>query len=90
MLSWLVEYAAVLLNRFEVAKDGKTAYERLRGKRSRLFGTEFGERIQWRRAIKGSRRDKLDSVWDDGVFAGYRAQSGETIVSRKKGVFRWD
>ena len=29
---WLVEYAAVLLNRGQVGQDGKTAYERLTGK----------------------------------------------------------
>ena len=38
VLSWLVEYASVLLNRYEVAKDGKTAYERLRGKKSKVLG----------------------------------------------------
>ena len=32
LLSWLVEFAAVLVNRYEVGHDGKTPYERLRGK----------------------------------------------------------
>ena len=45
---WLIEYAAVLLNRGQVGADGKTAYERLKGKRANLPGLQFGERIQWR------------------------------------------
>ena len=31
--AWLVEYAAFLWTRFNVSKDGKTAYERLKGKK---------------------------------------------------------
>ena len=42
VLSWLVEFAAVLVNRYEVGHDGKTPCERLRGKQSRLLGLEFG------------------------------------------------
>ena len=35
-LAWLVEFAAVLINRYEVGHDGKTPYERLREKPSKL------------------------------------------------------
>ena len=60
-LTWLVEYASVLLNRYAVASDGKTAYKRMRGKKSRVLGIEFGEKVHWRRAIPASHRsNKLD------------------------------
>ena len=36
LIPWLVEYAAVLLNRGQVSQDGKTAYERLKGKAASL------------------------------------------------------
>ena len=36
VLSWTVEFAAVLVRRYEVGHEGKTPYERLRGKQSRL------------------------------------------------------
>lgn len=42
ILSWLVEFVSVLLNRYEVSRDGTTAYERLRGRKSKLLGGEFG------------------------------------------------
>ena len=35
---WLVEYASYLLNRGEVGHDGKAAYERLKGKPSKIRG----------------------------------------------------
>ena len=81
-------FASVLLNRYEVSKDGKTAYERLRGRKSTLLGLELEEILQWRRAVKGACSNKLDLVWEDDCFAGYRSQSGETKVSTSKGVFR--
>ena len=31
ILSWLVEFAGTVVNRYEVGRDGKTPYERLRG-----------------------------------------------------------
>ena len=40
---WLVEFAGTVFNRYEVGRDGKTPFERLRGKQSRLIGLEFGE-----------------------------------------------
>ena len=39
----MVEYAALLLNRFEIGKDGKTAYERHKGKKARALSLKFGE-----------------------------------------------
>ena len=67
-LAWLVEYASVLWNRYAVSADGKTAYERIRGKKSRMLGLEFGEQVHWRSAVAaGHRKDKLDSVWAEGV-----------------------
>ena len=64
----MVAVAFVLMNTYEVAKDAKTASERLRGKKSKSSGLEFGDHLQWRRAIKGDRKNKLDSVWEDGCF----------------------
>ena len=88
ILAWMVEFAATLVNRYEVGRDGRTPHERLRGKASRLIGLEFGERLNFRRTAVGSRMAKLDSLWSDGVFLGYRAVSGEIVVGTKDGVFK--
>ena len=45
---FMAEYAAYLINRLEVGKDGKTAYERCRGKRATVLAIEFGEKLLWR------------------------------------------
>ena len=54
------EYAAYVLNRLEVGKDGKTAYERANGKKATVVGREFGEKVLWRKK-KGDKMAKLRS-----------------------------
>ena len=89
LVPWLVEYAAVLLNRGQVGSDGKTAYERLKGKKASLPGLQFGERILWKSNVPSyKRKDKMDSDWNEGVFLGQRTVSGEYLVGSTLGVFR--
>lgn len=88
-LAWLIEYASLLWNRYAVSSDGEIACERLRGKKSRVLGVEFGEKVLWRRAISSAHRaNKLDTVWMEGVYLGHKTISGETIVGTKEGVFK--
>lgn len=88
VVPWIIEYASFLLNRFEVSHDGKTAYERLKGRRAKVLGLEFGEAIHWRARPSRGALGKLDSLWDDGVFLGVRGKSGEVIVGNKTGVWK--
>ena len=85
-IPWITEYAAVMLNRFEVGHDGKTAYERNKGKKAKVWGMEFGEAILWKRRPVGGALGKLSCLWEDGLYLGIRGQSGELIVSDREGV----
>ena len=78
ILAWLVEFAGTVVNRYEVRRDGKTPFERLRRKQSRLIGLEFGEKVNFRRTAVGVRMAKLDS----GVFK-------TRTVQRKAYEHRW-
>jgi len=88
VMSWMTEYAAVVLNRYEVGKDGKTAYERNRNKRSKAMGLEFGEAVLWRRRPVGNNLAKLSLMWEHGVYLGLKGTTGEVIVGDEKGVWR--
>ena len=46
---WIAEHGALLINRFEVGKDGMTAYEGNRKKKAKTLGLEFGETLLWKR-----------------------------------------
>ena len=41
------------MSRAEVGADGKTGYERSKGKVARLLGMEFGEGVMWKRRRQG-------------------------------------
>ena len=45
VMLWLVEHAAAVWRRFRLGLDGKSAYERLKGKRHPGAGAEFGEAV---------------------------------------------
>ena len=67
IVTWLCEYATYLLNRFVVGRDGKTSYERMKGKRATVLGVEFGERIMLKEKPVGALR-KMIPQWQLGVF----------------------
>ena len=87
-MTWITEYASHLLNRFEVGHDGKTAYERCKGKKAKTLGIEFGEAILWKRQAIGGALAKMSCLWEDGVYLGVRGASGEIVVGDKNGVWK--
>ncbi len=87
VVPWMVEHAAVIMNKCEIGNDGKTAHERMKGNKGRLLGIEFGEGVLFRRKPVPGRMAKLSSLWEDGVYLGHRAASGESIIGTKEGVW---
>ena len=77
--TWMCEFVGYMMNRLEVAADGKTPYERVKGKKAEVLGLEFGERVLWKHH-PGRRMEKLNARWGYGLFIGVRAKSGELIV----------
>ena len=59
VMAQLIEYVSLLLNRCEVGRDGRTAYERNKNKSSKLMGLEFGECVMWRRRTVRRRPEEL-------------------------------
>ena len=81
------EYAAYVVNRREVGADGKTAYERSKGKKVKCLGVEFGEKVMFKKKPK-DKMDKLGSRWEYGIFVGVRPRSGELLVAIATGVVK--
>ena len=88
MVPRLVEYSGLLVNRFEVGKDGKTSFERCKGKKAKTLDIEFGEAVLWKRKLGVGAFGKLTCVWEYSVYLGVRAKSGEIIVGDKNGVWK--
>ena len=55
ILQWMIRWAAMNASRFLVGKDGKTGYERRRGRKCKLHSVPIGEKV-WYKKI---RRNKV-------------------------------
>ena len=85
VVSFMAEHAAYLLNRLEVGKDGKTAYQRVKGKSATVLGIEYGEKVLYKVKAK-AKMDKINTRWEFGIFVGIRPRSGELWAATKEGV----
>ena len=86
--TWITEYSAYLLNRCEVSTDGRTAYERSKGKSAHFCDHEFGEVVLWKKQSTRGPLGKLSTTWSKGIFLGVRGLTGELRVGTTEGVFR--
>ena len=48
LLAWMVQGAAEVITRYQVGADGKTAYQRWRGRTGEKKVAIFGEKVMWR------------------------------------------
>ena len=53
-----------------------------------MMGSGFAETVMFRRVPLLDKLAKLDSLWESGIPAGYRAESGEYMVILKNGVHK--
>ena len=87
IVAFMAEYAAYLFNRLSVGKDGKTPYERNKGKKATVMGIEFGEKLLYKKKAQ-SKADKINPRWEYGVFVGVRAKSGELWIATLDGIVK--
>ena len=64
--AWLVEHCADVLNRYCVGSDGRTPFQRLRGRRSDCHMAEFGAQVMFRVSGKVS-GSNMQERWFSGV-----------------------
>ena len=85
-LAWFVDFAVLMVNRYEAGRDGQTLCWLRREKQSRLIGFDFGENVNFRRTAVAARMAMLDSVWNDSVLLVHLPVSGEIVVGTVDGV----
>ena len=85
-MAWIPQHAGFLLSRFQVAADGKTAHERLKGKSYRRPLVDFAEKVQFMPVIHGGHMNKLQTKWELGRFVGIRPKSNEALIMTERGI----
>ena len=89
LTQWLIRWAAMLISRYSIGRDGLTPIERRRGRPCRLPTCIFGECV-WYRLIRvgESGVDKFDTEWRKGVWLGHTRNSNEHVIGTAEGVLR--
>ena len=86
VMAWIPQHAGFLLSRFQVASDGKTAHERLKGKAYRRELFDFAERVLFMPVVLVGKLNQLDSKWEPGRFIGVRPKSNEALIMTERGI----
>ena len=89
ILQWLIRWAAMVASRYLVGTDGKTGWERRRGRRCKIPVAPVGERV-WYKQIRDTkeRKNKLESEEKEGIWLGHARNSNETLIGTAEGVVR--
>ena len=84
VFAWLVEHAADILVKCAVGRDGRTPFERIKGKRYHGLMLEFGcsVRVKYQGKLQGG---LLKERWGNGVWFGKKWASDEHLVSMGNG-----
>ena len=77
----------MLLNLFRRGDDGRTAWERRKGRSFKRDLHEFGKQVLYLKPGSAG-KDKLDTRWEKGIFLGIREASGEWYIGTPNGVLK--
>merc|ERR1712079_307512 len=69
VLSWIPRQAAATLTRYSVGKDGRTPYQRWKGKKFRKEVTEIGECV-WYLRLRTKGVAGMKGRWREGIWQG--------------------
>ena len=81
VILWLVEHAVDLVNKLQVGQDGKTSFERLKGKRFNGDLVRFANPVMMRVAGK-VQGGVMAERWFEGLYMGMRFHTNEAVVMR--------
>ena len=83
---WLVEFAAYLMNRSDIGRDGKTPLLRLHGRRDNTPILEFGGEDPVHAGQTSERRRMWEPRFHPGVSIGMLNSSSQAVVVTEQGT----
>ena len=86
MLQWLGFWIGTSLNRYKIHPCGKSSFQLSTGHTCRRPIAGFGKKILWKKADHGSRKDKGESNFSEGIFLGLVGRSPEALIGTAEGI----
>ena len=84
LMSWLVTHAATVHRRYAVGSDGRSAYQRNKGKPASAPVVEFGEKVFYK-PLSSTRQAADAPRFEFGYFIGLSEVSNEVILAAATG-----
>ena len=84
----IVRHAAYIINVSRVRENGRTAWQLMKGRRSRTPLLPFGEVVMFKIPKTNKRIWSFEDKWEKGVWAGVVSRSGEHTVATAEGIFK--
>ena len=85
IVGWLVEHVADIVNKQNIGDDGKTSYERIKGKKHYGEFCEFGSQVMHRVPVKPT-GNLMAPRWLPGTWLGKRWNTDEHLVATSGGT----
>ena len=89
LIPWIVEHVSLLMNAVPRGSDGRTPWQRIKGRAFNQTMYEFGEMIMYKYPTKGPAHHpdaNMGSRLGGGVFLGYKRDSNQYLVGVDTGV----
>ncbi len=86
ILAWIGRHANFMISRFRVGPDGRTPYERSRGRRWLRPSVVFGERV-WFKPLKSYGIGLWEGM-KEGLFLGAHGRNGDALLMTTEGVLK--
>ena len=80
LIAWLVEHAAFVRLIGAIGRDGKSAYNRIRGVDNTLRLPFFGERVRHKGRSREGGVAGSGVRWSDGIFTGVHRRTNQYLV----------
>ena len=82
LMTWVVDYAAAVMRRFAIGLDGRSSYQRNKGKTPTSMAAEFEEKVWYRPLYPGpaNRRPAAEPRFELGCFLTCAETSNEVLV----------
>ena len=86
IMPWLIRWAAMAVSRYSRGKDGRSPYERQKGRRCDMEVVPFGEVVLHRLPeVATERPQALEERWAKGVWLGHARASNTSLVATDNG-----
>ena len=85
LIAWLVEHCADVLNRYNIGADGRTPYQRLKGRKFVGHMLEFGSSVMFRvsgKVLGGVMQER----WFPGIWLDKELHTEEHLVMKEDGL----